>query len=147
MKRMLETHSAEETYALGKSFGEKAGPGQIICLEGDLGTGKTVFAQGFGEGLGIREIINSPTFTIISIYESGRIPLYHFDVYRIEDPDEMDEIGYEDYFYGNGVVLIEWASRVRELIPENAVWAEIAKDPEKGDDYRRIVITGGEKSC
>lgn len=147
MKKTVETHSCEETFALGKAFGQKARPGQIFCLEGDLGTGKTVFAQGFGAGLGVKDPVNSPTFTIVSIYEDGRIPLYHFDVYRIADPDEMDEIGYEDYFYGEGVTLIEWASQIRELIPDHAVWITIEKDPEKGDDYRRIEIRGEDAAC
>ena len=109
-------------------------------LNGDLGVGKTVFTKGFGKGLGIEEPISSPTFTIMQIYEQGRIPLYHFDVYRIADPEEMDEIGYEDYFFGNGVCLIEWASLIEELIPEHVIEVQIEKVLEKGFDYRKITV-------
>ena len=111
----IESFSPEDTFALGKSIGEKAQPGQIYTLEGDLGTGKTVFTQGLAAGLGITEPVNSPTFTIVQVYEEGRLPLYHFDVYRIGDIEEMDEIGYEDYFYGEGVCLIEWAGLIRSF--------------------------------
>ena len=121
-------------------MGERAQAGQIICLEGDLGVGKTVFTQGFAEGLGIREPVNSPTFTILQQYEEGRLPLYHFDVYRIGDVEEMEEIGYEDCFYGEGVCLIEWPSRILEILPDRTTWVEIAKDLEKGFDYRRIRV-------
>lgn len=140
MFRQVETNSPEETFALGKELGESAGPGTIFCLDGDLGTGKTVFTQGFAAGLGISEPVNSPTFTIVQVYEEGRLPLYHFDVYRIGDVEEMDEIGYEDYFFGEGVCLIEWASLIDELIPGSARRITIEKKPEKGFDYRRIVI-------
>ena len=141
MIKMIETFSPEETFALGKRMGNEASPGEILCLDGDLGTGKTVFTKGFAEGLGVSDDVVSPTFTIIREYESGRLPLYHFDVYRIGDLDEMDELGYEDYFFGDGVTLIEWASLIRELIPDTALWLTIEKDPEKGDDYRRITLT------
>lgn len=143
-RTIYETDSAEATFALGKQLGEKAGAGDVYCLDGDLGTGKTVFTQGFAAGLGITEPVCSPTFTIVCEYEGGRLPFYHFDVYRIEEPEEMEEIGYEEYFYGAGAVMIEWASLVRELIPENAVWIRIEKDPEKGFDYRRITVEGKE---
>ena len=123
-----ETWSPEETFALGKKLGEEAAPGEIFCLDGDLGVGKTVFTQGFAAGLGVTEPVNSPTFTILQIYEEGRLPLYHFDVYRIGDPEEMDEIGYEEYFFGDGVCLIEWASLIGELIPEGARRVLIVKD-------------------
>lgn len=133
-----ETFCPEETFAYGKLLGEQAKPGEIYCLDGDLGTGKTVFTQGFASGLGITEPVNSPTFTIVQIYEEGRLPLYHFDVYRIGDPSEMDEIGYEDCFFGEGVSLVEWASLIEELIPKEAAWIRIEKDVKKGFDYRRI---------
>ena len=135
-----ETYSSEETYALGESLGREAEPGQIYTLIGDLGTGKTVFTQGFAKGLGITDYVNSPTFTILQVYEDGRLPLYHFDVYRIEEPEEMEEIGYGDYFYGDGVTLIEWADIIGELIPEDAVRVEIVKDLSRGVDYRKIHI-------
>lgn len=135
-----EANRPEETFDLGKRLGEAAKPGDIYCLDGDLGVGKTVFTQGFAAGLAITEPVNSPTFTIVQVYEEGRLPLYHFDVYRIGDPEEMDEIGYEDYFFGNGVSLIEWASLIDELIPENAARILIEKDVERGFDYRRITV-------
>ncbi|MCD8053798.1 MAG: tRNA (adenosine(37)-N6)-threonylcarbamoyltransferase complex ATPase subunit type 1 TsaE [Lachnospiraceae bacterium] len=139
-----ETYSAEETFQLGKQCGEKARAGEIYCLDGDLGVGKTVFTQGFAAGLGVRGPVNSPTFTILQIYESGRLPLYHFDVYRIADPEEMDEIGYEEYFFGDGVCLIEWACQIGELLPAAARHLQIEKDPAKGFDYRRITMEPGE---
>lgn len=135
-----EANRPEETFDLGKRLGEAAKPGDIYCLDGDLGVGKTVFTQGFAAGLAITEPVNSPTFTIVQVYEEGRLPLYHFDVYRIGDPEEMDEIGYEDYFFGNGVSLIEWASLIDELLPENAARILIEKDVERGFDYRRITV-------
>ncbi|MCD8077109.1 MAG: tRNA (adenosine(37)-N6)-threonylcarbamoyltransferase complex ATPase subunit type 1 TsaE [Lachnospiraceae bacterium] len=141
---MWETYSAEETFQLGKQCGEKARAGEIYCLDGDLGVGKTVFTQGFAAGLGVRGPVNSPTFTILQIYESGRLPLYHFDVYRIGDPEEMDEIGYEEYFFGDGVCLIEWACQIEELLPAVVRRLRIEKDPAKGFDYRRIVLSSGE---
>lgn len=135
-----ETLSPEETFELGKKLGSGAKAGQIICLNGDLGVGKTVFTQGFAKGLEIDDSVNSPTFTIIQIYEEGRIPLYHFDVYRIGDPEEMYEIGYEDYFFGEGVCLIEWSELIKELIPENSGSITIEKNLEKGLDYRKITV-------
>ena len=139
---IYETMSPEDTFQLGKKLGESAVPGQIICLNGELGVGKTVFTQGFAKGLAIEESVNSPTFTIIQIYEEGRIPLYHFDVYRIGDPEEMYEIGYEDYFFGEGVCLIEWSKLIEEIIPSNAISVLIEKNLEKGLDYRRITVEG-----
>lgn len=136
----IETRSAEETFELGVSIGKQAKPGQIYTLIGDLGVGKTVFTQGLAKGLEITEPISSPTFTIVQVYEEGRLPFYHFDVYRIGDIEEMEEIGYEDYFYGQGVCLIEWANLIEELIPADAVPVRIEKDLEQGFDYRRIVI-------
>jgi tRNA threonylcarbamoyladenosine biosynthesis protein TsaE len=137
---IYETTSAQETYDLARELGEHARPGTVYTLTGDLGVGKTVFAQGLARGLGITEPINSPTFTIVQIYEEGRLPFYHFDVYRIGDVEEMDEIGYEDYFYGEGVCLIEWAGLIREILPEKRVELLIEKDLEKGFDYRRITL-------
>lgn len=137
---IIETFSAEETFALAEKIGEKARRGQIYSLSGDLGAGKTVFAKGFAAGLGITEPVSSPTFTIVQEYDGGRLPLYHFDVYRIGDPEEMEEIGYEDYFFGDGVCLVEWAELIGELIPESAVRIRISRDPEKGFDYRKIEI-------
>lgn len=139
---IFETMSEKETFELGRKLGNDAMPGQIFCLDGDLGVGKTVFTQGFAEGLSIGKSVNSPTFTIVQVYDEGRIPLYHFDVYRIGDPEEMYEIGYEEYFFGEGVCLIEWSKLIDELIPEEAVKVIIEKDLEKGLDYRRITLNG-----
>ena len=138
--KVIETYSAEETYELGRQLGRQAEAGAVYTLIGDLGVGKTVLTQGVAAGLGIEEPISSPTFTIVQIYEEGRLPFYHFDVYRIGDVEEMDEIGYEDCFYGNGVCMIEWAELVRELIPACAIDITIEKDLEKGFDYRKITI-------
>ena len=139
---VIETRSPEETFALGEKLGREAKPGQIYTLNGDLGTGKTVFTQGFASGLGITEPVNSPTFTIRQGYEEGRMPFYHFDVYRIGDVEEMDEIGYEDCFYGEGVCLIEWAELIEEILPENVIVVTIEKDLEQGFDYRKITLEG-----
>ena len=135
-----ETFNAKETFEAGYEMGKKALPGQIYCLNGDLGVGKTVFTQGIAKGLGITEPINSPTFTIVQVYEEGRMPFYHFDVYRIGDIEEMDEIGYEDYFYGDGLTMIEWANLIEEILPDHYRQITIEKDLEKGFDYRRITI-------
>ena len=137
---VYETNSPEETFALARQLGEQAGPGTVYTLTGDLGVGKTVFAQGLASGLGIEEAINSPTFTIVQVYDEGRLPFYHFDVYRIGDIEEMDEIGYEDYFYGDGVCLIEWAELIKELLPKTRTEIAIEKDLQKGFDYRRITL-------
>ena len=139
---IIETNNAAETFALGQKLGSQALPGQIYTLIGDLGVGKTVFTQGMANGLGITEPINSPTFTIVQQYEEGRLPLYHFDVYRIGDVSEMDEIGYEDCFYGEGVCLIEWANLIEELLPDYIIRVTIEKDLEKGFDYRKITVDG-----
>ena len=138
MKKMWETHGPQETFEIGKQLGLEAKSGEVYFLDGDLGVGKTVFTQGFASGLGITEPVNSPTFTIVQQYEEGRLPLYHFDVYRIGDVEEMDEIGYEDCFYGEGVCLIEWSTLIQEILPEDAIHITIEKDLEKGFDYRRI---------
>ena len=141
----IDSFSEKDTFELGRKIGEKAGPGQIYTLDGDLGVGKTVFIKGLARGLGIREPVNSPTFTIVQEYRDGRLPLYHFDVYRIEDPEEMEEIGYDDYFFGEGVCLIEWAEKIRELLPEKVIRITIEKQLEKGFDYRTIIIEGMEE--
>ena len=135
-----ESFCPEETYALGKSLGEAAKPGDVICLNGDLGVGKTVFTQGFAAGLAITEPVNSPTFTIVQEYHDGKLPLYHFDVYRIGDISEMDEVGYEDYFYGEGVCLIEWSNLIEEILPDHMTSVTIEKDLQKGFDYRKITV-------
>ncbi len=140
-KTVIETKSEKETYELGFSIGKEAKPGQIYALTGDLGVGKTVFTKGVAAGLAVQEQVNSPTFTIVQVYESGRLPFYHFDVYRIGDPEEMDEIGYEDYFYGEGLCLVEWADLIKDLMPEDTQWVSIEKDLEKGFDYRKIIIS------
>ena len=137
---VYETNSPEETFALARQLGEQAQPGTVYTLTGDLGVGKTVFAQGLASGLGIEEAINSPTFTIVQVYDEGRLPFYHFDVYRIGDIEEMDEIGYEDYFYGDGVCLVEWAELIEELLPKTRTELLIEKDLQKGFDYRRITL-------
>nr|WP_294678628.1 tRNA (adenosine(37)-N6)-threonylcarbamoyltransferase complex ATPase subunit type 1 TsaE [uncultured Blautia sp.] len=139
---VIETNTPEETYEAGKKIGEKARAGQIYTLTGDLGVGKTVFTQGVAAGLGITEPVNSPTFTIVQEYEDGRLPFYHFDVYRIGAVDEMDEIGYDDYFFGEGICLIEWAELIEDILPENRIQVIIEKDLEKGFDYRKITIAG-----
>ena len=139
---IIETNTPQETFAVGKKIGENARPGQIYTLTGDLVVGKTVFTQGVAAGLGIDEPINSPTFTIIQEYESGRLPLYHFDVYRIGDIEEMEEIGYDDYFFGQGICLIEWANLIEEILPDDLIRITIEKDLEKGFDYRRITVEG-----
>ena len=138
---VIETFSPEETEELGIHFGKEAKPGTVCTLIGDLGVGKTVFTQGFAKGLGIEEPVNSPTFTIIQEYHEGRLPLYHFDVYRIDGLWDMDDLGYEEYFYGEGVCLVEWGSMIKELFPENTIYVRIEKDLEKGFDYRKITVS------
>lgn len=138
--KTIETYSAEETFALGRQIGQQAKAGEVYTLIGDLGVGKTVLTQGVAAGLGIEEPVNSPTFTIVQIYEEGRLPFYHFDVYRIGDVEEMEEIGYEDCFYGEGVCLIEWANLIEEILPGEYRQITIEKDPGRGFDYRRITI-------
>ncbi len=137
--KVYETNEEQQTYDIGYKLGLESSPGNIYCLIGDLGVGKTIFSKGFASGIGITEHITSPTFTIVQVYE-GEKPMYHFDMYRIEDPDELEMIGYEDYFYGEGVCLVEWANNVIDVIPDNAIWITIEKDLEKGFDYRKITI-------
>ena len=138
-----ETGSERETYELGLQIGRQARAGDVYTLIGDLGVGKTVFTKGLARGLGIEEPVNSPTFTIVQVYEEGRLPFYHFDVYRIGDIQEMEEIGYEDCFYGDGVCLVEWADLIEELLPEKYTRITMVKDLEKGFDYRKIIIEDG----
>jgi tRNA threonylcarbamoyladenosine biosynthesis protein TsaE len=142
MIRELETFGAQETAELGRRLGELLPAGTVIALKGDLGVGKTVFAQGLAAGLGITEPVNSPTFTILQEYREGRLPLFHYDVYRIEDPEEMEEVGYLDSFYGEGISLVEWAERIEDLLPPECIRIRIEKEPERGFDYRRITIEG-----
>ena len=137
---LWESLSAEDTFALGMFLGEAGVSGQVYTLTGDLGVGKTVFTQGFAKGLGIEGPVNSPTFTILQIYEEGRLPFFHFDVYRIVDVEEMEEIGYEDCFYGAGICLIEWAELIEEILPEHAVQVTIEKNLDRGFDYRKITL-------
>lgn len=142
---VLETRSPKETFDLGVRLGRDACPGQVFTLTGDLGVGKTVFTQGFAKGIGITEPVNSPTFTIVQEYKEGRIPLYHFDLYRIADISELDEIGYEEYFYSEGTCLVEWGNLYPEIFPENTIKIEISKDLSKGFDYRRVTIEKQQK--
>lgn len=137
---VVETFGAEETFALGRKIGEAAVPGQVYALDGDLGVGKTVFTQGVAKGLGIEGAVSSPTFTILQIYEEGRLPFYHFDVYRIGCVEEMDEIGYDEYFYGDGICLIEWAELIEDILPDHCRKITISKDLCRGMDYRKIII-------
>ena len=137
---VIESYSPEETLEIGRKLGQEAQPGQVYTLIGDLGVGKTVFTQGIAAGLGIEEPICSPTFTIVQEYDAGRMPFYHFDVYRIGDIEEMEEIGYEDYFYGDGLTMIEWANLIEEILPETYKEITIEKDLDKGFDYRKITI-------
>ncbi|MDE6852696.1 MAG: tRNA (adenosine(37)-N6)-threonylcarbamoyltransferase complex ATPase subunit type 1 TsaE [Lachnospiraceae bacterium] len=138
--KIWESWTEQETRELGRQLGESCMPGDIVLLHGDLGVGKTVFTKGFAEGVGIEEPVCSPTFTIVQVYETGRLPLYHFDVYRIADVEEMEEIGYEDYFYGKGVCLIEWAELITEILPDHCIDVTITKDLVQGADYRKICI-------
>lgn len=137
---IYESYKPEDTFAVGEKIGREAKPGMLCTLTGDLGVGKTVLTQGIAKGLGIEEYVNSPTFTIVQVYESGRMPLYHLDVYRIGDVEEMDEIGYEDYFYGEGLCIVEWADLIEELIPKEHMEITIEKDLEKGFEYRKITV-------
>lgn len=143
---VIETTDQKETLTVGEQLGKKAESGTVICVDGDLGVGKTVLAQGIAKGLGVNEPVVSPTFTIVQEYHDGRIPFYHFDVYRIEDPDEMYEIGFEEYFYGDGVCMVEWSELIAELLPPESIHVTIRKDLKQGPDHRMITIEGIEKS-
>lgn len=139
---IVESFNEKDTREFARNLGERAKEGQVYCLIGDLGVGKTVFTQGFAEGLGVEDWVNSPTFTIVQEYRDGRLPFYHFDVYRIGDPEEMYEVGFDDYVYGEGVSLIEWANLIEDILPHDSITVSINKDLEKGFDYRKIVIEG-----
>ncbi len=139
--QVIETFSPEDTFRLGVSLGERAKPGEVYTLDGDLGAGKTALTQGIAEGLRVEGPVCSPTFTIVQEYGEGRMPLYHFDVYRIGDAEEMEEVGYEDYFYGQGLTVIEWADKIAAILPKRRVAIRIEKDLEQGFDYRRITIS------
>ena len=136
----FESGTPEETYEFGMKMGREAVPGQVYTLNGDLGAGKTVFAKGFAKGLGIEDTVSSPTFTILQVYESGRYPLYHFDVYRIADSSEMDEIGFDEYIYSEGISLIEWADNIEDILPDKYIRVDLTRDLEKGFDHRNIKV-------
>lgn len=138
---IIESNSSDMTHDIGEKIAKQLNKGDILCLDGDLGAGKTMFTQGIARGLGIEDYVNSPTFTLIQEYEDGRLPLYHFDVYRISDLSEMDELGYEEYFYGDGVCLVEWGCLIKELFPDNTIFVKIEKNNEKGFDYRLITVS------
>lgn len=138
---VFESTSSQMTFEFTKKIGEKLKRGDVLCLDGDLGVGKTVFTKGVAAGLGIKDDVSSPTFTLIQEYYGGRLPLYHFDVYRIDGPWDMDDLGYDEYFYGEGVCLVEWGSMIKELFPENTIYVRIEKDLEKGFDYRKITVS------
>ncbi|MCR5467488.1 MAG: tRNA (adenosine(37)-N6)-threonylcarbamoyltransferase complex ATPase subunit type 1 TsaE [Lachnospiraceae bacterium] len=140
MEYRVETFSPSETKEFAREMAQKAKPSDVITLIGDLGVGKTVFTQGIAEGLGIKEPVSSPTFTIVQVYDEGRMPFYHFDVYRIGGVEEMDEVGYEDYFYGDGLTMIEWANLIEEILPKKRTEVTIEKNLEKGFDYRLITV-------
>jgi tRNA threonylcarbamoyladenosine biosynthesis protein TsaE len=137
---VFNSYSAEETFEIGKQYGKLAKSGEIYCLIGELGVGKTIFTKGFAEGLGVLEPVTSPTFTIVNVYDEVAVPFYHFDVYRIEHVSEMEEIGYEEFFYGKGVTFIEWANLIEELIPKKSRWIYIEKQLDLGFDYRKIIV-------
>lgn len=138
---VFESTSSQMTFEFAKKIGEKLKSGDVLCLDGDLGVGKTVFTKGVAAGLGIKDDVSSPTFTLIQEYYGGRLSLYHFDVYRIDGLWDMDDLGYEEYFYGEGVCLVEWGSMIKELFPENTIYVRIEKDLEKGFDYRKITVS------
>lgn len=138
---VFESTSSQMTFEFAKKIGQNLKRGDVLCLDGDLGVGKTVFTKGVAAGLGIKDDVSSPTFTLIQEYYGGRLPLYHFDVYRIDGLLDMDDLGYEEYFYGEGVCLVEWGSMIKELFPENTIYVRIEKDLEKGFDYRKITVS------
>ena len=146
MKKLLHIASEKETERIGEAIGRAAEPGTVVALIGDLGTGKTTLTKSIARGLGVTETVTSPTFNIIREYKSGRIPLYHFDVYRIGDPDEMFELGYEEYFYGDGICVVEWADIIEELLPEDAVIIRIERGADEEEREYRIESEDG-KLC
>lgn len=137
----MEKHTItpEDTFNFACEFAKNLKPGDVICMYGDLGAGKTLFAQGIAKGLGVTDSVNSPTFTIVNEY-NGNVPFYHFDVYRISDPDEMYEIGFEEYVYGGGVCLIEWAELIEDILPDNCIKVSIYRDESNPESGRNIVI-------
>ena len=139
-EKIIVIKNEEETKKFGRELSEKLSPGSIIALTGDLGTGKTALTKAIAEGLGVKEMITSPTFNIVRQYDSGRLPLYHFDVYRIGDADEMYELGYEEYFFGEGVCVIEWADIIEEIIPEDAIRIEIEYGEKEGERIYRCLF-------
>ena len=141
-EQVFVSSSPEETRRIGRLLGESSKSGEVYRLDGDLGAGKTVFSQGFAEGLGIKGPVTSPTFTIIQCYDGGRLPLYHMDVYRLEDEEEMEAIGGDEMLGSEGVCLVEWGSRIEGILPAGTKCIRIERDPEKGDDYRRITLSG-----
>lgn len=144
--QVFESYSYDDTKEIAANIAKGFSGGEFVAMYGDLGAGKTAFVQGFAKSLGIESHITSPTFTIVNEYE-GRLPLYHFDVYRISDPDEMYEIGYDEYINSNGVCIVEWAELIEDLFPDEYYKITILKDAEKGYAYRKIIIekTGGDK--
>jgi len=136
--------AVEETYKIGELLGTLVNPGDIICLIGDLGTGKTHLTKGIAKGLSIEDHVTSPTFTIVNEY-TGRLKLYHFDVYRVNDPEEIEAIGFDEYIFSDAVSIIEWANYIQELIPRNNLTITIEKNPELGDNYRKINMRYSDK--
>jgi len=139
---IFESYSQSDTEEFGREMGQAAMCGEVYALIGDLAAGKTAFARGFARGLGIDADITSPTFGIVNEY-AGRLPMYHFDVYRIEHIQEMEDTGYEEYFWGNGVSLVEWADIIEELLPRDAVFVRFDRSLERGDNYRKINVGRG----
>ncbi|WP_010246734.1 tRNA (adenosine(37)-N6)-threonylcarbamoyltransferase complex ATPase subunit type 1 TsaE [Acetivibrio cellulolyticus] len=137
--KQIKTYSADETTQVGRALGSILNRGDVVCLTGDLGTGKTALTNGIASALGIEDYITSPTFTIVNEYKT-EVPLYHFDVYRISDPEEMYDIGFEEYLYGEGVVVIEWAELIKGILPDDLIWVKISKDLASGVDTREISI-------
>ncbi|MCR4851652.1 MAG: tRNA (adenosine(37)-N6)-threonylcarbamoyltransferase complex ATPase subunit type 1 TsaE [Lachnospiraceae bacterium] len=136
----FDSETPEDTYEFGKKLAKEAKPGQVYTLNGDLGAGKTVFAKGFAAGLGIEDTVSSPTFTILQVYDKGKYPLYHFDVYRIADSSEMDEIGFDEYVFSDGISLIEWADNIEDILPARYIRVDITRDLDKGFDHRHILV-------
>lgn len=134
-------NSVEQTEKLGIQLGKMAKAGDIICLIGDLGTGKTHLTKGIAKGLGINDYITSPTFNIVNEYSGSGLKLYHFDVYRVNDPEEIAAIGFDEYIFGDGLTVIEWANYIEELIPENNITITLEKLPALGVDFRKVTIT------
>ena len=139
-KKEILMKNEEAVRDFGREMGKNLSSGSIVALTGDLGTGKTTLTKAIAEGLGVTETITSPTFNIVKQYESGRLPLYHFDVYRIGDVDEMYELGYEEYFFGSGICVIEWAELIDEIIPEEAIRIQIGYGRGEGERIYRCIF-------